>query len=106
MISSEDALRILQGWRAGAVKLSFNTGTSMNGVLEEASSDAVTVISGGKKVVIPLGGVTFRVVPRNEVKIASMLENWSESIEIRLPSGAFALLLKLSDKPVTRGKED
>ena|SRR5713101_3237624 len=100
MISSGDALRIFQGWRASAVKLSFSTGASTNGTLEGVSLSEVTVISGRRRFVIPLEGATFRMVPRSEVKIASIRENWSESIEIRLPSGAFVLLLRLSDKPV------
>lgn len=84
MISSDDMLRILQGWRASAVKLSFSTGASTIGTLEDFSPDEITVISGGNKFLIPLAGTTFRKVPRNEVKIASMHENWSESLEIRL----------------------
>ena len=100
MISSEEALRILQGWRASAVKLTHSSGGSKNGVLEEVSPESLTVISGDKSFVISLAGATFRRVPRNEVISASMRENWSESLEIRFPSGAFALLLLLSDKPV------
>ena len=99
MISSEEALRILQGWLAKQVKLSFSTGFSGNGVLSRVSSDAITFTSGGREVVIPVADATFRLVPRSEVKIASMRENWSQAIEIRLSSGAFALLLLLSGKP-------
>ena len=106
MISSDEALRIFQGWCAKDVKLSFSTGFSGDGVLESVSADSVTVTSGGKSLAISLVDATFRKVPRNEIKIASTRDNWSDAIEIRLPSGAFALLLLLSDKPLPAAELD
>ena len=100
MISNEEAVRILRGWRRGAVKFTFSTGTVGKGILEDATQDEIRIVSDENTYLIPARDTTFRLVPRSNIKMVSSHENWAEAVEIHLPSGAFVLLLKLSNKPV------
>lgn len=106
MISGEEALRILHGWRRGAVKFTFSTETVGKGILKDATQDEIRIVSDENTYVISTLDTTFRLVPRTDIKMVTSNENWSEAVEIHLPSGAFVLLLKLSDKPVAPEKSD